>query len=436
MHSFHQSILANRPMRRLIAPFVVLILLLTGCAGAQVPAAAQPTNVAPPLPPTQVPAAALPPTAAPSPSTFEGLSTGLDNTTQARIRATSAVAGTPNADVYINGLPAVNGGKPQQNIGVSEFSGWLYVTPGTYTVALVPHGGALAQALFAPIAVNAVAGHRYTIAAMGQLKDKDVKSLVIDETALEASIGAKPTDDVLIDLNNVSGIAGIDEQLAGSPITAHIPYGAAQAYGCPIGRPHAITSVTGKPDTILGQGDNTCEPATSMILIDYGAYPGDGNSSQRLSELNTLDFLASFNTQHVATDEGHVLTFNTLLAAIAKAGMRDQFVSNSPYLFFAPTDEAFAALPKAQLDTLLNDPQALSTLLKAHFVDGYYPGGSLAGASYGQTDREVTNQLKQKLRLLQSGDSTTINGLSVMWMPHTVGNGNRVQLIDKLLPVK
>ena len=81
-------------------------------------------------------------------------------------------------------------------------------------------------------------------------------------------------------------------------------------------------------------------------------------------------------------------------------------------------------------------PQALTTLLKAHFVDGYYPGGSLSGASYGQTDREVTNQLKQKLRLLQSGDSTTINGLSVMWMPHTVGNGNRVQLIDKLLPVK
>src|SRR5207248_3771322 len=110
--------------------------------------------------------------------------------------------------------------------------------------------------------VDAVAGHRYTVAAMGQLKDKDVKPLVIDETALETGIGAKPADDVLIDINNVSGIAGIDEQLAGNPTAAHITYGAAQAYGCPIGRPHAITSVTGKPGTILGQGDNTCEPAT------------------------------------------------------------------------------------------------------------------------------------------------------------------------------
>jgi hypothetical protein len=424
------------PIRHLIA-LIVVATTLAACGGAPVSPGGSSTPAVPTAAPaanTGAPTTVAAPTAAPA-VTFEGLSTGLDNTTQARIRATSAVAGTPNADVYINGLPAVNGGKPLENIGVPEFSGWLYVRPGTYTVALVPHGGTLAQALFAPIAVNAVAGHRYTVAAMGQIKDKDIKPLVVDETALEAGIGTKPTDDVLIDLNNVSGIAGIDEQLAGSPTTAHIPYGAAQAYGCPIGRPHAITSVMGKPDSILGQGENRCEPGTSKILVHYGTYPGEGSDSQMTSELSVLDFLAGFNNYQVATDDGHVFTFNTLLAAIAKSGMRDQFVSNSPYLFFAPTDEAFAALPKAQRDTLLNDPQALTTLLKAHFVDGYYPAGSLSGASYGQTDRAVTNQLGQKLQLLQSGDSTTINGLSVMWVPHTVGNGNRVQLIDKLLPV-
>lgn len=148
-----------------------------------------------------------------------------------------------------------------------------------------------------------------------------------------------------------------------------------------------------------------------------------------------LDFLAGFNSYHVATDEGHVLTFNTLLAAITKAGMHDQFVSG-PYLFFAPTDEAFAALPKAQRDALLSDPQALTALLKAHMSDGYYPAGSLSGAIYGHNDRTVTNRLGQQLQLRQSGDSTSINGRPVMWVSHTVGNGNRVQLIEKLLPVK
>jgi len=198
------------------------MLLLTGCAAAQAPAAAQPTSV---LATNQLP------TAAPSLSPFVGLSEGLDNATQARLRTTNSVVGAPNVEVYVNGLPAFSGGKQQQNMGVGQFSGWLYIAPGTYTVALVPHGKSVAQAMFVPVMVTAVAGHRYTVAAIGQLKATDIKSLVVDETALEADIGVKPTDDVLIDLNNVSGIAGIDEQLAGSATAAHIPYGAAQAYG-------------------------------------------------------------------------------------------------------------------------------------------------------------------------------------------------------------
>ena len=406
----------------------VMMTVLAACGGAPVPQSSNglPT-AAPVLPPTQIP------TAAPSATTFEGLSTGLDNTAQARIRATSAVAGTPNVDVFINGIPAFNGGIAQQNIGAGQLSGWLYVMPGTYTLALVPHGGTLAQAVVVPATVNAVAGHRYTVAAMGQLKDKDIKPLVIDETALEINIGAKPSDDVLIDINNVSGIAGIDEQLVGNATAAHIPYGAAQAYLCPIGRPHAITSVTGDPKKILGQGDNTCEPARSMILSDYGPFPGDGNASQGTSELNMLDFLAGFNKYQVATDEGHVLTFNTLLAAIDKAGMHDQFANSGPYFFFAPTDEAFAALPKAQRDALLNDPQALTTLLKAHVIDGYYPFGNLFSAS---PEPKLTNQLGHTFKMIQADNGDIVNGVPVMGINYTVGNGNRVQLIDKLLPVK
>src|SRR6476469_9183146 len=134
-------------IRRLML-LIVAAAVLAACGGAvaQVPAAAQPT-AAPPLPPTQVPAMGQLPTTAPA-TTFAGLATGLNNRTQARIRATNAVVTGPNMDVYINGLPAFNGGKPQQDMTTSVFSGWLYVTPGTYTVALVPHGGRVAQALF------------------------------------------------------------------------------------------------------------------------------------------------------------------------------------------------------------------------------------------------------------------------------------------------
>ena len=68
MHLLHQHTPAQRRLNPWVAPFLVLILLLTGCAAAQ-PPAAQPTAAAPALPPTQMPATDKLPTTAPSSST-------------------------------------------------------------------------------------------------------------------------------------------------------------------------------------------------------------------------------------------------------------------------------------------------------------------------------------------------------------------------------
>jgi len=77
---------------------------------------------------------------------FEGLSSGLDNATQARIRTVSMVMGAPTTDAYVNGMPAMNGGIAKAKIGAGQFSGWLYVAPGTYSIAFVPHEGTLWRA--------------------------------------------------------------------------------------------------------------------------------------------------------------------------------------------------------------------------------------------------------------------------------------------------
>jgi uncharacterized surface protein with fasciclin (FAS1) repeats len=370
---------------------------------------------------------------------FEGRSSGLDNAKHARIRIAHAVMGAPTVDVYVNGMPAVNGGVTQQNIPDGQMSGWLYVEPGTYTVALVPHGATMDKALFAPVAVEAVASKRYTVVMIGQLEDQDVRPLVVDELALAAAVGAKPTDNFVIEVNNLKGAAGIDELVNGTTV-ATIPYGEARAVFCDAAfckedTVHAATIVTGQPATILGEGDLWIEPAASPLILNYGTDPTTANlpGLQSVSELNVLDFLAAYNGRQVVAN-GHLLTFNTVLAAIDKAGMRDQFANSGPYFFFAPTDEAFAALPKDQRDALLNDPEALTQLLKAHVVEGYYPYGSISGVVYGQTDREVTNRLGQNLSVVQVGDGLGINGLYVMGGNYTVGNGNRVNPIETLLP--
>jgi uncharacterized surface protein with fasciclin (FAS1) repeats len=63
-------------------------------------------------------------------------------------------------------------------------------------------------------------------------------------------------------------------------------------------------------------------------------------------------------------------SFNTLIAAVEAAGLVDTLKGPGPFTVFAPTDEAFAKIPKAKLDALLKDKAALTKILTYHVVAG------------------------------------------------------------------
>lgn len=63
-------------------------------------------------------------------------------------------------------------------------------------------------------------------------------------------------------------------------------------------------------------------------------------------------------------------TFNTLVAAVTAAGLVDTLKGEGPFTVFAPTDEAFAALPEGTIEALLADPEALAAILTYHVVAG------------------------------------------------------------------
>ncbi len=64
-------------------------------------------------------------------------------------------------------------------------------------------------------------------------------------------------------------------------------------------------------------------------------------------------------------------SFNTLVAAVQAAGLVDTLKGEGPFTVFAPTDEAFAALPAGTLETLLADPKGqLTQILLYHVVPG------------------------------------------------------------------
>jgi len=63
-------------------------------------------------------------------------------------------------------------------------------------------------------------------------------------------------------------------------------------------------------------------------------------------------------------------SFKTLATALTAAGLVDTLKGKGPFTVFAPTDEAFAKVPKADLDALLKDKAKLTSVLTYHVVAG------------------------------------------------------------------
>jgi uncharacterized surface protein with fasciclin (FAS1) repeats len=78
----------------------------------------------------------------------------------------------------------------------------------------------------------------------------------------------------------------------------------------------------------------------------------------------------------VATDAG---VFGTLLKAATAAGLVETLQGEGPFTVFAPTDEAFAALPEGTLEALLADPEALKKVLLYHVVEGKVTSDQVVG---------------------------------------------------------
>lgn len=76
-----------------------------------------------------------------------------------------------------------------------------------------------------------------------------------------------------------------------------------------------------------------------------------------------------------AVDAG---SFTTLVAAVQAAGLVDTLKGDGPFTVFAPTDDAFAALPEGTVEGLLADPEALAAILTYHVVAGKVMAGDLS----------------------------------------------------------
>ena len=123
-------------------------------------------------------------------------------------------------------------------------------------------------------------------------------------------------------------------------------------------------------------------------------------------------------------------SFNTLTAALKAAGLVAVLEGKGPFTVFAPTDEAFAALPQGTLENLLKpeNKDKLVKILTYHVVSGTVMSADLKAGKVATVEGSPVT--------IQLGESVTVNDARVVKADIKASNGV-IHVIDKvILPAK
>ena len=118
-------------------------------------------------------------------------------------------------------------------------------------------------------------------------------------------------------------------------------------------------------------------------------------------------------------------TFTTLLAAAEAAGLVDTLKGDGPFTVFAPTDEAFAALPEGTVEGLLADPEALAAILTYHVVPGEVMSTDLS-------DGMMATTVNGADVIIMLGDQVMVNDATVIAADVDASNGV-IHVIDSVI---
>jgi uncharacterized surface protein with fasciclin (FAS1) repeats len=122
-------------------------------------------------------------------------------------------------------------------------------------------------------------------------------------------------------------------------------------------------------------------------------------------------------------------SFNTLSAAIQQAGLVDTLKGKGPFTVFAPTDQAFAKIPKAQLDALLADKSKLTKVLTYHVVAGKVMAADVKAGS-------VKSVEGSNLTITTNNGGVQVNNANVVKTDVTASNGVIHAIDSVLMPPK
>jgi len=160
------------------------------------------------------------------------------------------------------------------------------------------------------------------------------------------------------------------------------------------------------------------EGANGVIhVIDSVILPQAEGESEMMEEGNTI--------VDIAVEDGR---FTTLVTALQEAELVEALQAEGPFTVFAPTDDAFAALPEGTVEGLLADKEALSKVLLYHVVDGKVMAADVVGLD-GQ---EVETLSEGKIMVALDGEDVMLNDSKVI-ITDIEGSNGVIHVIDAVL---
>ena len=120
-------------------------------------------------------------------------------------------------------------------------------------------------------------------------------------------------------------------------------------------------------------------------------------------------------------------SFTTLVAAVEAAGLVETLKGEGPFTVFAPTDEAFAALPEGTVETLLmpENIDQLTAILTYHVVPGAVMSGDLS-------DGMMASTVQGGDLMISLGDSVMVNDATVTTADIEASNGV-IHVVDTVI---
>jgi len=118
--------------------------------------------------------------------------------------------------------------------------------------------------------------------------------------------------------------------------------------------------------------------------------------------------------------------FKTLVKLVQEAGLVDALRGEGPFTVFAPTDEAFAKLPKKQVDALLKDKEALRRVLLYHVVQGKVMSSDVVKLRTAKTLQGQNINIRVRNNVVRINDAKVIKA-------DIVCSNGVIHVIDKVI---